>query len=147
MLKTIKRTFVGTIVVAVAAYALFYIVPKVASKVKEDESNVEVIVTFDPPVRTGNPIRKGGDLTDVVTIIVSMSSTTGGAAHVTPDKAKESPWERFYYLAPGQKMIVSADQFVGTKIGCEIKYRNHGGGVKREAPGPGGVSCVFVAGK
>lgn len=142
MLKTVKTVFISTIVLVAALFAAVYIVPTVTSKMKEDESNVLVVVTFDPSPRTGKPIQKGGQLTDVVTIIVSIGSTTGGPAHVTPDKATVSPWERFFYVPPGVKMTVSADQFTGGNLACSIQYRRQAP-VRKQTSGPSGVTCVL----
>lgn len=144
MLKTVKTVFISTVVLVVGLFAAVYVVPAVTSKMKEDESNVLVIVTFDPSPRTGKPIQRGGQITDVVTIIVSIGSTTGGPAHVTPDKTTVSPWERFFYLPPGVKMTVSADQFTGGRLACDIKYRREGH-VHNETSGPSGVTCFFRA--
>lgn len=144
MLKTIKTTFISSIVLVATLAALLYIVPKVTTKNRDDMSNVEVTVMFTPTIRTGKPVRPGGQVTDVVTIIVSVSSDVGGPARVTPDKAKESPWHRFYYLAPGTKMVVSAGQFTGDTITCQIAYRGKAQ-PPRTAMGPAGVTCTFRA--
>lgn len=145
MFKTVKTTFISTLALVAAVAMFVYIVPQVTSKTKDEQSNVQVIITFTPTPRTGKPIRAGGQLTDVVTIVVSVGRGID-VAHVTPTKAKVSPWDGLYYLTPGSRIVASAEQFTGADLGCQILYLGQVQATKNSS-GPTGVTCAFTAPK
>jgi hypothetical protein len=138
--KTGVKFFPTFIIVAFLGVAAVVVVPaykKMADK-SPDPRNVVITVDWSPGRRSGEPLRPGGLIKDVVTI----SWRDGSGIH-TKQAYKRSPWVRVINAKKGEKIEVWAEQFQGVRLGCKIVQYNALGS-SDEGQGPSEVYCVYV---
>jgi len=138
--KTGVKFFPTFIIVAFLGVLLVAVVPmwKGITKKVEESGNIIVLVEFVPKVRSGEPLRPGGVIKDVVTI----SWRDGNEIHVKAPYVK-SAWKRVTNLRKGQSVEVWAEQFQGDMLRCRILQ--DGVEVTRHAKyGASEVHCTHV---
>lgn len=128
------------LVLAVLGVAAWMFAPSIKNAVDRDDGGVAVMVEFDPPRRSGEPIRPGSNLVDLVSIQVNM----GGSPVGHTQRTKQSPW--MLTLHPrknGVTVEVYAEQFAGGFLHCMITQTGYPP-VHKESIGPSTVRCKYA---
>jgi hypothetical protein len=130
-LRSTKTRMIPTfLILAVVGVGAFMVWPinRGASTGREERS-VVVTVTFEPSPRDSQP------LTERVFIQVNIGD------HHESDRATRSPWIRTYGVFTGQTVRVSAQQYFGGKITCQVAQVGHLAEKPRSAQGANTVMC------
>lgn len=131
----IKLMGIGTIVALAAVFALseFLFRSPISRQTLDGEEMLTVVVTFDPPVRTGPQAPR-------IRILIAGADVSDDAF-----TAKQSPWSRPFQVSKGVSLVVLAAQHVGNRLTCEIRQGEKLIDDDATSPAPGSVKCVKEA--
>jgi hypothetical protein len=114
--------------------------PSVKNLMDKDDGGITVTVAFDPPRRSGGPIRPGGNLLDVVSIQILVGNQPAGPTQ----RVKQSPWTLVLYPDRNRVIIeLYAEQFTGGLLQCTIKQKGRPA-AHDEGVGPTTVRCRYT---
>ena len=112
--------------------------PSHPRKKDQPETKVILAVTFDPPKRSGKPLAPGRNLTDAVTIQVTVGSTG-----LPTRRETSSPWGETISAQRGDRVVLYVEQFSGKSLSCSITEPGVKT-VKDTKPGPATLSCILT---
>lgn len=132
----LRSRILATAAVATVLFVFAWFKFPAARTVFDHDEGVILVVEFTPGRRTGNPLRPGGNITDLVSIQVGIANVPMGATR----RERVSPWSLPVYPGTGQMVEVYAEQFGGEFLKCRIMYRGRTL-MHDEGAGPSTVRC------